>query len=92
MSMREIVDHRGISHLVDDKGRCQTFESCRQHSAELPAEEMSPMALRAANRKLRIDNGILQRKLDAALAKIAVFEASRELAAALAEDAEPTCP
>lgn len=92
MSMREVVDHRGISHLVDDKGRCQTFEGCRQHSAVLPDDELSPSALRAALRKQRIDNGILQRKLDAALAKIAVFEASRELAAALAEDDEPSCP
>lgn len=48
--------------------------------------------LTAELRKARIDNGILQRKLDAALAKIAQYEASRELAAAMAEDAEGVCP
>ncbi|QIN93872.1 hypothetical protein SEA_ALAKAZAM_50 [Microbacterium phage Alakazam] len=52
----------------------------------------SAHALRADLRKARIDIEILQRKLDAANAKIARFEASRELAAALAEDAEGTCP
>lgn len=60
--------------------------------AEGQPEPESVHGLRAALRKQRIDNGILQRKLDAALAKIAVFEASRELAAALAEDDEPSCP
>jgi hypothetical protein len=48
--------------------------------------------LRVELRKARIDNGILQRKLDAANAKIARFEASRALSAELAADAEDTCP
>ncbi|QKN87809.1 hypothetical protein NEBULOUS_48 [Microbacterium phage Nebulous] len=59
------------------------WEQCKPKSAH---------ALRAELRKARIDIQILERKLAAANVKIAQFEASRELAAALAEDAEGTCP
>lgn len=55
-------------------------------------EPRSVHSLTAALRKARIDNQILQRKLDAANAKISRYEASKELAAALAEDAEGVCP
>lgn len=48
--------------------------------------------LRAELRKANIDLKILQRKLDAANAKIARYEASKKLAEALAEDAEGVCP
>lgn len=74
MTYREEVDHRGISHLVDEKGRCATFADCGKHSAVLSPEEMSPMALRAAMRKVRIDLEIMRKKLAAANEKIAKLE------------------
>lgn len=59
--------------------------------AEGQPEPDSVHGLRAALRKQRIDNLILERKLAAAQLKIEQFEASRELAAALAADSEGTC-
>lgn len=76
-------------HLTPSMQRAVALGEAQQAQGD---ENMSPMALRAALRKQRIDNLILQRKLDAALAKIAQFEASRELAAALAADSEGVCP
>lgn len=85
MGFREVVDHRGISHLVDDKGRCQTFEGCRQHTALLPDEEKSASQLRSELRTARIQLGILERKLAAAKRQIELLKASAPLAEELAE-------
>lgn len=92
MQFREEVDTRGISHLVDEKGRCLTFRDCRKHSPIRDPEEMSPMALRAALRKARIDNEILKKKLAAAEKKIQQFETSVALIEEMARDEEGTCP
>jgi hypothetical protein len=58
----------------------------------LARQPKSAHQLTAELRKARIDNRILQRKLAAAEARIRQFEASRELAAELAKDSEPSCP
>jgi len=69
--------------------RSQVRAEYLEHQERVPR---SAHALRAELRKARIDIGILERKLAAANAKIARFEASRELAAVLASDQEPSCP
>ena len=64
----------------------------REYLAHEASRPKSAHALRAELRKANIDIKILERKLAAANAKIAQFEASRQLAVALTEDAEGTCP
>ena len=61
---------------------------------QLTPEPDSVPSLRAALRKARIDNLILEKKLAAALLTIDRLKASAPLAEALAasEDDEPSCP
>lgn len=54
--------------------------------------DKSPHQLRTELRKANIDLEIMRKKLAAAQAKIAMFEATRELATKLIEEDEPSCP
>ncbi|QKN87752.1 hypothetical protein IXEL_52 [Microbacterium phage Ixel] len=74
---------------LTDEQRDQVRVEYLEHQERQPK---SAHALRAELRSANIKIGILERKLAAANAKIAQFEASKALAAELARDEEGTCP